>query len=81
MTVQAAGVGTATAATVLGVGARSGGTSRPAAIVDQLALTGVGHLEIQVVLALVLLLAGALLLGLARRHSAHSSSLHGGSGS
>jgi len=69
MTVQAAGVGTTVAATVLGVSAQRGGTGGASAVRDQLALTGVGHVEILVVFALVLVLAGALLVGLVRRHA------------
>ncbi|MEJ7582729.1 MAG: hypothetical protein WKF43_01335 [Acidimicrobiales bacterium] len=69
MTVQAAGVGTTVAATVLGVSVQRGASPGPAAVRDQLALTGVGYLEILVVLALVLVLAGVLLTGLVRRHA------------
>lgn len=69
MTVQAAGVGTTVAATVLGVTAQRSGATGAAPVRDQLALTGVGHMQILLVVGLMLLLAGALIMGLARRHA------------
>jgi len=56
------------AATVVGVTAQSGGTGGTGAVRNQLALTGVSHVEILVAVAILLLLAGALIIGLARRH-------------
>lgn len=78
MTVSATGGG----GTILGVAAISGGgtgagvvgaSSINHPVVASLAFTGAGHAAVLLVVSILLLVAGVLLLGLSRRHTAHSS--------
>ena len=69
MTVQAAGAGTTVAAAVLGAGGLAGtDASLPSTLSDQLARTGASGTQVLVMVALMLLLTGALVRGVARRH-------------
>ncbi|HXH58133.1 hypothetical protein [Iamia sp.] len=69
MTVQATGAGATVASVVVGAGAASsGGSGVRAGVGDQLARTGASDLSVLVAVALVMILAGVLVLGLAQRH-------------
>jgi hypothetical protein len=70
MTVSAGVGGGSVVGVVLGGGAVTGsGTAAPAEVVSTLPFTGAGQLMVMVAIAIVLLLAGALTVGLARRAS------------
>lgn len=65
MTVQAAGSGATIAGTLFGAGAAAGSDGN---IVSDLARTGASEASVLITVAMVLVLMGVLVLGLARRH-------------
>lgn len=73
MTVQAAGAGTTVAAAVVGAGGLAGtdpnlSSNLPSTLSEQLARTGASGTQVLVMVALMLILSGALVLGVVRRH-------------
>lgn len=69
MTVQAAGAGTTVAAAVVGAGGLAGtDPTLSSTLSEQLARTGASGTQVLVMVALMLILSGALVLGAVRRH-------------
>lgn len=68
------GAGSAVPVKVLGVMFGKGSVSVGAAAASTLPFTGATHIQLMVVAAIAMLLAGALLLGLLRRHGSRPSS-------